>query len=643
MILLLPASAQARAQATGKTGAGVAASAAEGSGAKAPSSVTRRFEKQGLVVDFSIKSTPGSDGKDAGLVSGADATVTFKVSDARTGEPVRGLYPKAWISAVEAGRSPGDAECKDKVRSFMGGLLSVPADIDLNNYLLLTLNHDKTITFINPQVSFNITKLESIIVLPGAGADWVPSKNKDFLYVTMPDQSSVAVINTITRKLVGTIPTGDKTRPMRIAVQPDGRYVWVGLDGSPAVAVIETEGNRLASTIQVGSGLHNIAFTSDSRFAYVTNSRDDTVSAIDIRLLRRVADIGVGKTPVPVAYSTKSELIYVAAINGEAISVIDPARQQVARTIPVRRGVVALRFEPEGRYGFIVNQVDNSVSVFDAATSAPVATAEVVKGPDQVTFTGRFAYVRGTGSEHFSLLDLGGIKTGKLAPINIQGGRAPASQMPEEIGVADMIVPTPEGNSVMVANTPDQMIYYYVEGMMATMGTLQNYKRRPHALMIIDRSLSETGPGLYSTPVKLKEAGHFEVPMLIDQPRLINCFQLEIAEAPGGKSGRTGVTLAVEPLFKGEKFRPDNPALLRFKITDSITGKPVLGLRDVQVLSFEPPGIWQQRQWAKEAGEGLYEATQAFPRDGLYRVMIRVSSRGIEYADLPFTLVPVVR
>ena len=80
-------------------------------------------------------------------------------------------------------------------------------------------------------------------------------------------------------------------------------------------------------------------------------------------------------------------------------------------------------------------------------------------------------------------------------------------------------------------------MYYYVEGMMAPMGSFQNYKRRPRALMLIDRSLAETARGVYSsTPVKLTNAGRFDVPILIDQPRIVNCFELEVARSPGGEA-----------------------------------------------------------------------------------------------------------
>ena len=204
-----------------------------------------------------------------------------------------------------------------------------------------------------------------------------------------------------------------------------------------------------------------------------------------------------------------------------------------------------------------------------------------------------------------------------------------------------MIQPTPEGNAVVIANTPDMMLYYYVEGMMAPMGTLQNYKRRPHALLVLDRSLYESEPGLYTSAVKLTSGGTFDVPMLINQPRLVKCFALQIADSADGQKNKPLVSLSIEHLFKESRFKPGEASPLRFKITDPVTKQAVTGLEDVQVLIFEPPGIWQQRLWAKEVGDGVYEAAQVFPRAVVYNVMVQVESRGVRFADLPYAAVTV--
>jgi YVTN family beta-propeller protein len=610
--------------------------------AKAPASVTQHFEKQGIAVDFEVKSTPEAKGQNPGLVAGSDATITFRLSDARTNSPVTGLHPNGWINSSRTGRAASEAECKDQIKYLSGGLLSARAEIDLNNYLVLTLNHDNTVTFINPLVSFSKTKLESLLTLPGAGADWVLSKTKELLYVTVPEQSAVVVIDTQTRKILGQVSTGEKTRPMRIQLQPDGRFLWVGLDGSPKVAVIDTKTGKLSATIAVGDGLHNITFTPDSRFAYITNSVAGTVSAIDTNALSKVADVTVAKTPVAVAYSSASGLLYVASVNGETISVIDPAKQQVVGNIQIGRGVVALRFEPKGRYGFAVNQVESTVSVIDASTNKLIGATPVTKEPDQVVFTEDYAYIRGLASEKFSLIELREVAGGKLSPVDVQGGQHPATDSPADINIADMIAPTPEGNGAMIANAADGMFYYYTEGMMAPMGSFSNYKRRPRALLILDRSLTEVAPGVYSAPIKLTKAGSFDVPFLIDQPQLTNCFQLSVAESPNKQAELASTAIQIEPLFKGAQFKAGEAVKIRFKITDSVTHKPVTKLDDVRVLAFEPPGVWQQRQWAKDAGNGIYEIEQVFPHDGIFNMMIEVTSRGIDFSSQPLTAVTVV-
>lgn len=609
---------------------------------KAPASVSQRFEKEGIAVDFSVTATRDEHGKSNGLVDGANALATFRLTDARTGQPLTGLHPNAWISSRTSSRAPNAAECKDKIGTFMGGLLSARPDLDLNSYLVLTINHDNTISIINPQLSFNLTKLESLIVLPGAGADWVLSSANDFLYVTLPELSAVAVIDTITRKIVHTIKLKEGVKPRRIVLEPEGRQVWVGLDDSPLVAIIDTKTNSLAGTVKVGDGLHNIAFVPEKHLAYVTNSKANTVSVIDTKKLAGIRDVSVGASPVPIAYSSAGRFIYVASINGDAISVIDPAQHRVVTTIATEPGVVALQFAPGGRFGFAVNQIKSKVSIIDASTNKIVAGADVVKEPDQVVFTPRYAYIRGIGSEKFSLIELTDFTKTTPAPVDIQGGQTAASAMPEEIGVANMIAPTPEGNAVMIANNGDRMIYYYVEGMMAPMGTFSNYKRRPRALLLLDRSISEVAPGTYSAQIKLRGSGLFDVPLLVEQPRLLNCFQLEVGESPDGEKEHSGTSIAVAAMFKDQQFKAGEAVPLRFKITDAVTKKPLAGLNDLRVLVFEPPGTWQQRQLGKEIGGGVYEVTQTFPHIGVFNVMVAVASRGVIFADVPMNVVRVL-
>lgn len=592
----------------------------------------QQFEQDGIRIEFSLRAIESQVKQEAQV--GQTALAEFSLRDSRTGQPLSLGRPKAWMNARLSETVAGERTCTDKIRSLASGQLGSRPDVDLNSYAIATLNHDKTISFINPHVAFAPTKLEHIISLPGVGTDWLLTKDGRVLYVTLSEEDAVAVIDTTTHRLIQTISTGAGSRPTRLALQPDGRMVWVGLDGTAKVVALDPETHGIAKTISVGEGPHTLAFSDESAYLAVTNGVTNSVSVIDLRTTTVVNSIASDKTPVALAYGSAAKRFYVGSLNGSTIGVIDPATVRVVTTIPIQPGVVALRFEPTGRFAVTVNQLQSMISVIDTATNAVISSTAVVKDPDQVTFTDRYAYVRGIESEKFSLIDLADLRQGNPAPVEIQAGQHAPSTAPDQLGIADMIVPAPEGNAVMVANAPDQTLYFYQEGMMAPMGTFSNYKRMPRGILILDRSLREVAPGVYRAPVTFTKAGRYDVPLLIDRPRTMHCFQISVQES---SNGAVTVAAARPPIIRadfGSKPVPAQvPTALTFTLLDAHTQQPISGLRDVQVLAFEPPGNWQQRHYAREVEPGRYTVTQSFPHMGEYRVMVQTLSGHLRYAQ----------
>ncbi|HSS51526.1 MAG TPA: hypothetical protein VLX28_21490, partial [Thermoanaerobaculia bacterium] len=60
------------------------------------------------------------------------------------------------------------------------------------------------------------------------------------------------------------------------------------------------------------------------------------------------------------------------------------------------------------------------------------------------------------------------------------------------------------------------------------------------------------------------------------------------------------------------------------------------GLRDVRMLTFLAPGLWQQRQWAAEVGQGIYEIRFNPPQEGVYYVFVEVASAGLSFQKSPY-------
>ncbi len=593
----------------------------------------QQFEQDGVRIEFSLQTVEKTEGRQEAQV-GQTTLAQFSLRDVRTGQPLSLGRPKAWMNARLSETVAGERTCTDKIRSLASGQLGSRPDVDLNSYVVATLNHDKTITFINPLVAFNPTKLEHIISLPGLGTDWLLTKDGRLLYVTLSDEGVIAVIDTTTHRLTQTIATGPGSRPTRLGLQPDGRAVWVGLDGTAQVVALDPETHTIVKTIAVGEGPHALAFSDESARLAVTNGVSNTVSLVDLRTVSLAATVSVGKTPVAISYGSGAKRFYVGSMNDSVMTVIDPAAHSQVSTISTQPGVVALRFEPTGRFAVVVNQLESKISIVDTATNGIIGSTAVVKDPDQVTFTERYAYVRGIESEKFSLIDLVDLRKGKPAPVDIQAGQHAPSSVPDQLGIADMIVPAPEGNAVMVANAPDQTLYFYQEGMMVPMGTFSNYKRMPRGILILDRSLKEVSPGVYRAPVTFPKAGRYDVPFLIDRPRTMHCFQVSVQESVNGASTATGTRPPiVRAQFGNAPIQARVPTAIGFVLIDPTTQQPIVGIRDVQVLLFEPPGTWQQRQHAREVEPGRYAITQSFPHAGEYRVMVQTLSKHLRYTD----------
>jgi YVTN family beta-propeller protein len=600
------------------------------------SNAPQKITREGVEIEFSIEPATKSEG----LLEGKDANVRFTIRDTATNQPVTNLRPAAWIDARKTGAAATDAKaCREKVQSFLQSQLTQRPDIDLNTYVVLALNEEANISVIDPLLGFGTTKLRTLVFLKSPGEDWVMSADRKRLYVTMPLVNQVAVIDTETWKVISNIETG--VRPVRVRLQGDGKYLWVANDGlgdAPSgVTVIDTTTGKVAAAqIDTGAGHHEIAFSANDRFAFVSNRADGTLSVIDIARLAKIKDLKTGAQPAALAFSPAGRALYIAHEGDGTIVSVDTERHEILSRIEAKAGLVALRFAPDGRHGFVVNQKENAVHIFDASTNRLRYTITVGKSPDQVTFTKQFAYVRSLGNEQVSMINLSQLGTVAVTESSI--ARFPAGQKRPELAAsrsrADAIIPSAEDGSVLVANPADKMIYYYQEGMAAPMGTFTNYKREPRSLLIWDASLRETAPGVYSTKARLTGQGNYDVAFLLDAPRVINCFEMSVKENPEFEKKRE-LAIKVEPLLKDRNLKTGENAQIRFKVTDTATGQPRLDLKDMGVLTFLSPGIWQQRHWAKSVGEGIYEINFVPPQSGVYYVFFQCPSLGIQYRQLP--------
>ena len=610
---------------------------AQSGGAHPPSVAHARTETRlGTRIDLEVDHTDPAKRQDAPFEAGENVRVRFRFTETSTGLPIRGASPGAWLDLADPRQKTTPNQCISKVKRLAEGSTFSAAEVDLNGNYVLTLNADPSVMVVDPRFGFGDTRLLALIPLKARGEDWVANSDGTRLYVSMPSSNAVAVINTDSWRVIADVAVFD--RPERIALQPDGEYLWVSFRSNSddsGVMALSTRDLRVAARVPTGRGYHHIAFSDDSAFAFVTNPESGSVSVLDVPKLVKIKDVPVGGSPFWIAWSDLAQAAYVSSEVDGAVIAIGGVRHEVMARMMAEPGLGQIRFAPGGRFALAVNPKNDRIYIVDASLNRIVQTGKLDKGPDQIAFSSKMAYVRHRASDAILMIPLESLGT-ENRPIDVAdfpGGQHPAGHMSAP-SPADSVVRAPGEAGVLVANPGDRAVYYYMEGMAAPSGNLSTYDREPRAVMVIERNLRERAAGTYETVIKLTAAGVYDLALLLDKPEVVQCFDFSVVE----DSKRADMR---RPRLKIDRLTPpDSPIptqagdhiVLRFRLTDPSSSQPRTDIADFTALIFAP-GVWQRRQIAHAVGGGVYTIDFQPPSGGLYNVYLAVPSLGMDFVQ----------
>jgi YVTN family beta-propeller protein len=602
----------------------------------------QNLSRDGVSVALEVKPLA----KDGVLREGEFADVQFRVKDSTSGQPLSGVNPGAWLDpeTVAADQAQGrERSCKSRVGVFLKSSIGARPLLDLNSYFLLVMNRDASVSVVDPSVSVGgITSTMARIDLKQPPMDWVTPRDNKRVFLSMPTAGEVAVIDSEQFKLLESVSAG--SNPVRVALQPDERLLWVGNNASTAdesgVTVIDTRSLKTLKHLATGAGHHEIAFSKDSRFAFVTNRDDGTLSIIDIASLTVSKQLKTGSHPLSVAYSPLSQAVYVADGEDGTVTVVDSASLAVRRVIKAKQGLGPMGFSADGRFGIVLNTLENQASVIDAATDSLIHELDVSAEPYQVVFTKAYAYVRGLASAKVTMINLSSLGQGRT-PIS-QGFEAgpQAPRLAGDLPLASSLAVSRDDNAVFVVNPVDNTTYFYAEGMNAPMSGYPNRGQVARAAMVIDRSLREVEPGLYSARIKLPSAGRFDVAFLLNQPNIIHCFTALVEPDPS-IAQHPGVP-KVEFMLDKSTAALGSPYVVRFRIVQGQQKTRRSGVKDVQVRYFRAPTSRAQEVAALDMGNGIYEAPVTLDQNGAWYLHVRAASLGANFDDKTFASVRVL-
>ena len=120
------------------------------------------------------------------------------------------------------------------------------------------------------------------------------------IYVTNRDASSITIIDTSSRRTVGSIDTGPA--PNRVAVTPDGSLLVYSLGKGAAVGLADTRTGKVVGKVPLEGSIVSLSLSPDGTRAYAAAQELDRVYVISVPIRKLTGTIrtppGAGPDPV---------------------------------------------------------------------------------------------------------------------------------------------------------------------------------------------------------------------------------------------------------------------------------------------------------------------------------------------------------
>ena len=194
-------------------------------------------------------------------------------------------------------------------------------------FLYVTSDGSADISVISTETN---TVVDTITITASDTYDLVFTPAGKFAYVISYTDMTLHLINTETREEItgNGYPITLSGTPFKVAITPDGQYVYVTINSHGKVAVIDTSDNTVLPLIPVGTAPQSIAITPDNLFAYVTNYDNNAISIIDVVSNTVITDLTDASIVGPTTLAVTPDGMLVYIVDGQGFIHIISTRSQ---------------------------------------------------------------------------------------------------------------------------------------------------------------------------------------------------------------------------------------------------------------------------------------------------------------------------
>jgi YVTN family beta-propeller protein len=223
------------------------------------------------------------------------------------------------------------------------------------------------------------------------------------------DGHEMLVIDIPSRRIVDSIEFAHGVRPHQPVLDPNSGLLYVTTELDNTVTIIDAQTRKLVGTIPTGQAeSHMLAISHDGSRGYTANVGPGTVSVLDMKQRRTMAVIQVAKTVQRIAMSSDDKLVFTSDQVNPRLAVIDAAAQRIKSWVSLPGMAYGTAATSDGRWLLIAIPSMNQLAVLDLSTMKVARAIEVAKAPQEVLIRpdGKVAYVSCAGSGQVAAIDL---------------------------------------------------------------------------------------------------------------------------------------------------------------------------------------------------------------------------------------------
>lgn len=297
--------------------------------------------------------------------------------------------------------------------------------------LLVANQSDHTLSLIDAKAGKEIATIpvggvtgHEVVAMPDGKTAFVPIYGNSGVGKPGSNGSSMAVIDLASRKVVATVDFGHEVRPHEPLYEPVSGMLYVTTELDKSVTVIDPKTRKIVGSIPTGQEQsHMLAISKDGKRGYTANVGPGTVSVLDMVGRKTVTVIPVSKTIQRIALSVDDKLVFTSDQTAPKLVVIDTATNTVKTTVALPGMGYGTAVTPDGKWLLVSMPAEKKVAVVDLKAMAVVKTIDVPAGNGEMLVRpdGTMAYLSCPTANQVAAIDL---KTWSVAKIIDAGKKA---------------------------------------------------------------------------------------------------------------------------------------------------------------------------------------------------------------------------